>query len=84
MHVEILSKDKNSVDFNIDNVTISEVMRVYLQEQGVQFAAWRREHPSKPLNFKIIAGEQSLSKCISGAGEAIIEDCDKILAVVKK
>ena len=59
MELQILSDEKNSAEFKIDNVSVAEILRVYLnQVEGVRLAAWKREHPSKPLMFKIECEEK--------------------------
>ena len=84
MNIEVLKSDKGNIELKIDNTTIAEILRVYLYEQGVDFAAWRREHPSKPLIFKIESKDKGVKKAVSDAVSAIKSDCDKILKVVKK
>ncbi len=84
MNIEVLKSEKNDVELKIDNLTIAEILRVYLYEHGVDFAAWRREHPSKPLIFKIESNDKNVKKVVADAVSAIKSDCDKILKVVKK
>jgi DNA-directed RNA polymerase subunit L len=84
MNVEIIKSEKNELDLKIDNPTVAEVVRVYLNEQGVDFAAWRREHPSNPVSMTIKSSGKTVAKAISDAVEAIKKDCDKIVSVVKK
>ena len=84
MNVEVVKSEKNELDLHIDNLTVAEIMRVYLNDAGIEFAAWRREHPSKPLIFKIKTEGETAKKAVSNAIEAIKKDCDKLLAVVKK
>jgi DNA-directed RNA polymerase subunit L len=84
MNIEIVSQDKKSADIKIDNLTIAEVLRVYLNEQGADFAVWRREHPSKPLVMKIKTSEGTVGKAVEAAASAIKKDCDKLVALVKK
>ena len=67
MNIEILKNEKNEVEMKIDNLTIAEVIRVYLYQNGADFAAWRREHPSKPLIFKIQTKEGTVKKAVSNA-----------------
>jgi DNA-directed RNA polymerase subunit L len=84
MNIEIISQDKHNAEFRIDNLTVAEILRVYLNEQGVEFAAWKREHPSKPLIMKIQTSGNTVSKAVSDAVAAIKKDCDKLAALVKK
>ncbi len=84
MNIEIISQDKHSSEFKIDNLTVAEILRVYLNEQGVEFAAWRREHPSKPLIMKIETADGTVAKAVSDAAAAIKRDCDKLASALKK
>ncbi|MBM3233315.1 hypothetical protein FJZ18_04075 [Candidatus Pacearchaeota archaeon] len=82
MNIEIVSSEKNEVELKIDNLTVAEILRAYLNEQDVEFAAWRREHPSKPLIFKIKS--PNVKKSVSGAISALKKDCNQLLDAVKK
>ena len=84
MQVEIIKEDKNQVELKIDDVTVAEVLRVYLNEQGIDFAAWKREHPSKPVTFVIKSEGKTVKKAISEAVEAIKKDLENIEKTVKK
>ncbi|MEM4270997.1 MAG: RpoL/Rpb11 RNA polymerase subunit family protein [Candidatus Pacearchaeota archaeon] len=84
MKIEVIKEDKNSLELKIDNLTIAEILRVYLNKIGADFAAWKREHPSRPLIFKTKTSGKTVKKAISEAVDEIKKDCNKILAVVKK
>jgi len=84
MNIEIISQDKNNLEVKIDNPTIVEILRVYLNNQGIDFAAWRREHPSKPIIFKIQSSDKTIKKAISDAIESIKKDLEKISSTLKK
>ena len=83
MEVSIIKEDKHEVTLSIDSITVAEVLRVYLVEAGADFAAWRREHPSKPAVFRI-ASEKGVAKTMSVAINALKKDCDALRAVMKK
>lgn len=82
MNLEIIKAEKNDIELRIDNLTVAEILRVYLNEQDVDFAVWRREHPFKPLIMKIQS--QNVKKSVSDACSAIKKDIDKLAAAVKK
>jgi len=84
MNIEVVKSEKNEIELKIDNLTIAEVLRAYLYENGVDYAVWRREHPSKPLIFKIESASKGVKKVVADSVEAIKKDCDKIVAVLKK
>ncbi|MDD2444802.1 MAG: hypothetical protein PHX15_01540 [Candidatus Nanoarchaeia archaeon] len=47
MEIKILSDEKDSLDIELNNLTIAELLRVYLNENGAKLAVWKRDHPSK-------------------------------------
>ena len=48
MDIKVLKQDKDSIELEIESLTIAELLRVYLnKDSSVSFAAWKREHPSK-------------------------------------
>ena len=74
MEVEIVSQSANELELKIDNLTDAEILRVYLNEQGIKFAAWRREHPTKPIVFRIESSGKTVKKAVSEAVAAISKD----------
>ncbi len=82
MNIEVIKQEKEEVELKIDNLTVAEILRVYLYENGVEFAAWKREHPSKPLVFKIKGS--NVKKAVADSVNAIKKDCEKIEALLKK
>lgn len=84
MDVEILKQEKDLIELKVDNITIAEVLRVYLNDQGIKFAAWRREHPAKPVILRIESDKGTVKKAIGDAVSAIRKDADKILKLAKK
>ena len=84
MEVEVVKSDKDGVEIAVDNLTVAEVLRMYLNDQGIEFAAWRREHPSKPAVFRIKSSGKTVKKAIGDAVAAIKKDGDKILKGLKK
>ncbi len=84
MNVEVVTAEKNDLEVKLDNLTVAEILRVYLNEGGVEFAAWRREHPFKPLTLKVKTSGETAKKAVSDAVSAIKKDLDKLNSVVKK
>jgi len=81
MNIEVLKQEKNEVEFNIDNLTVAEILRVYLQEHA-DFAAWRRDHPFKPLTMRIESS--NVKKAVADSVEAIKKDLDVLVKGIKK
>ena len=84
MQIEIIQNEKHELTLSIDSITIAEILRVALYEQGAEFAAWRREHPSKPAILKIKSSDKPAKKVLTDTITSLIKECDKIKAVVKK
>ena len=84
MEIEITTHDKNNIELKIDNITVAEILRTYLNNQGIEFAAWRREHPTKPAIFKIKSTNKSIKKEITDAINEIKKDLAKITTEIKK
>ena len=84
MNIELVSYSANECELRIDNLTVAEVLRFYLNEQGIKFAAWRRDHLTKPAIFKIESSGKSVKKVISEAVSAISKDIDYLNKVVSK
>ena len=71
MEINIVKQEKDDAELELDRVTAAEVLRTYLNEQdGVEFAAWRREHPTKPAVLRI-ESSGSVKKEVSDAISAI-------------
>jgi DNA-directed RNA polymerase subunit L len=83
MNIEVVTRDKALVELNLDNATAAEILRVYLVAQGADFAAWRREHPSKPVMLRI-ESEKGVGKAVSAAVSALKKDLDALRSGLKK
>ena len=84
MQIEIVQQDKNNLELKIDNLTVAEILRVYLNKQGIEFAAWRREHPTKPIIFKIQSKDKTVKKEVVDAIISIKKELNKITAGITK
>jgi len=68
MEIKIINDEKNELELEINNQTIAELLRVYLnQDSNVKLAAWKKEHYSKPLKIKIIAEGKTPKKALQDA-----------------
>jgi DNA-directed RNA polymerase subunit L len=77
MDLKILKEDKEEIEVEIDNVTLAEVLRVYLNENSnVSFAAWKREHPTKNPVLKVKA--KNPKKAIKEAVSTVSKELDKV------
>ena len=47
MEIKILNSSKEEIEVEIDSLTISEILRVYLnKDPHVRLAVWKRDHPT--------------------------------------
>ncbi|MBS3083673.1 hypothetical protein J4423_02610 [Candidatus Pacearchaeota archaeon] len=84
MNVEIISQESDKIELRVDNLTVAEILRVYLNEQGIKFAAWRRDHLTKPVIFKIESSGKSVKKAVSEAVSAISKDLNSLVKGLDK
>ncbi|MBS3078727.1 hypothetical protein J4218_01265 [Candidatus Pacearchaeota archaeon] len=85
MEIKIIKDEKNELEVLIDNQTIVEIVRVYLNEDdGVKVAAWRKEHYSKPLHLKIVTEGKSAKKALADAIAKAQKDLEKYSDELKK
>ena len=77
MEMEILKQEKEAIEVQLDNLTLAEILRVYLnKDSDVKFAAWKREHPTKKPILSVKG--KNPKKAIKDAVSAIVKDLDKI------
>jgi DNA-directed RNA polymerase subunit L len=85
MEVNILEESKDDMKVEIDNLTIAEILRVYLnKDSDVTFAAWRREHPTKNPILVIKTKGKATKKALTDAVALLEKDLDKVQSEFKK
>ena len=84
MEVEVIKSEKEELEVKVNNLTIAEILRVYLNKQGVKFVAWRKKHPTKPIIFKLQTSGKTAKRAISEAISVIKKDVAKISTSLKK
>ena len=80
MEIKILKQDKKELDVEIDNLTIVELLRNYLnKDSSVKLAAWRRDHPTKApvLHIEAPSPKSALQKAIKAAEKDLIKYADE-------
>lgn len=82
MEIKILKDDKKELDVEIDNLTIAELLRAYLNQEDVKLAAWKRAHPTKNpvLHIEADNPKKLLQKAIAN----IQKELDKAQEEFKK
>jgi len=85
MEIKILKDEKNNLMIELDNQTIAELLRGYLNEDdSVELAAWKRENPEKPIILEIITKGKTAKKALEDAAASAEKDTDKLLEEFKK
>jgi len=85
MEINILKSSKEEIELEIENLTIAEILRVYLnKDSSVIFAAWKREHPTKKPILLIKTKGKTAKKALDNAVSLIAKDLDKLEADFKK
>ena len=66
MEINILKSSKNKIEIEVENLTIAEILRVYLnKDSSVTFAAWKREHPTKNIILSVETSGKTPKKSAS-------------------
>lgn len=85
MELKFLKDEKNEVEFEINSLTLAEILRVYLNENSdVTFAAWKREHYTKSPVMKVMTKDKDAKKLIKEAIDTVSKELDELSADFKK
>ena len=85
MEMKVLKSSKDEIELEVDNLTIVEILRVYLnKDSSVSFAAWRREHPTKSPILLVKTKGKTAKKAITDAVNSITKELDKVEDDFKK
>lgn len=79
MELKILKDEKENLEVQIDNLTIAELLRVYLnKDDKVAFAAWKREHPTENPILAVKTKGKMAKKAVKDAVDAVVKELDKV------
>ncbi len=85
MEVNVLKSSKEEMEVELENTTVAEILRVYLnKDSAVNFSAWRRDHPTKKPVLVVRTKGKAAKKAIEDAVKAITKDLDKAEEDFKK
>ncbi|MEK6926665.1 MAG: RpoL/Rpb11 RNA polymerase subunit family protein [Nanoarchaeota archaeon] len=85
MEIKILKEDKEEIDLELGELTIAEILRVYLnKDSDVIFAAWRKIHPTDKPVLKVKTKGKPAKKAVGDAISQIEKDLDRVLNDFKK
>ena len=84
MEIKFLKNTKNEVEVQIQDLTLAEILRVYLNnEPEVTFVAWKREHMTEKPILKIKTKDKDVKVIVKSAIETITKDLDDVLGNFK-
>ena len=85
MEVKILKNEKEEILLEIDNLTLVELLRAYLnKDSAVIFAAWKREHYTENPILKVKTKGKTAKKAVNDAIVHIAKELDQLDADFKK
>ncbi len=84
MEINIIKSEKNEIEFELDSITLAEILRVYLnKDSSVMLAVWKREHFTKNPVMLVKTKGKTPKKAIDDAVALINKDLDKTLKEFK-
>lgn len=79
MELKFLKTEKNAVEVEFPDLTMAEILRVYLnKDSSVTFAAWKREHMTVNPVLKVETKDKDAKAALTEAAKAIIADVDAV------
>ena len=79
MEINVIKSLKDEIKLEFENVTIAEILRVYLnKDSSVTFAAWKREHPTEKPILLVKTKGKTAKKAVNDAVNALTKDLDKL------
>jgi|TARA_Y100000034_G_scaffold121925_1_gene166755 DNA-directed RNA polymerase subunit L len=85
MEVNIIKSLKDEIHVELDDLTIAETLKVYLnKDSSVLLATWKRDHPTKNPVLVVKTKGKSPKKAISDAVSLVTKELDKIESDFKK
>ena len=85
MEFKILKISKDEMEVQVENLTLAEILRVYLNgDPSVTFAAWKRNHPSEKPILALKTKGKTAKKAIGDAVASAVKELEKIETEFKK
>jgi len=85
MEVKILKSAKEEIEFQVDSLSLVEILRVYLnKDSSVNFVAWKREHITENPIMLLKTKGKTAKKALNDAISAVTKDLDKLESDFKK
>ena len=85
MEVNVLKSSKDEIEVELENLSIAELLRVYLnKDSAVSFAAWKREHSSEKPVLLVRTKGKAAKKALNDAVSVIVKNLDRIESDFKR
>jgi DNA-directed RNA polymerase subunit L len=85
MEIKVLENSKNETKVELENVTLAEILRVYLnKDSAVSLAVWRRGHLTENPVLVVKTKGKTAKKAIADAANSVIKDLNSIESDFKK
>jgi len=85
MEIKILKDEKNELEADLDNQTVAELVRYYLnQDDNVELGVWKKTHYSKPVTLKVTTKGKTAKKALQDAIGKAKKDLKKYGDELKK
>lgn len=85
MELKILKEEKDNLIVELNNQTVAELLRVYLnKDDAVELAGWKRAHPENPVVFEIKTKGKTAKKALEDAVSKVEKELGKVQDEFKK
>lgn len=85
MELKILKDEKENIVVELNNQTVAELLRVYLnKDDAVEMAGWKREHPENPIVFEVKTKGKAAKKALEDAVSKVEKELGKVQDEFKK
>ena len=85
MEIKVIKDEKNNLEVEINNQTVAEIVRVYLNKDShVKMGVWKKIHYSKPVVLKVTTDGKTAKKALTDAITLIEKDLSKYKEEFKK
>jgi len=82
MEIKVIKDEKDLLEVEINNLTIVEILRIYLNKNGAKLAVWKRNHPSEAPILHVEGDNPK--KMVKDAVIAIEKEIDAAVSEFKK
>ena len=85
MKIKFLKEEKNELEFELESLTLAEILRVYLnKDSAVTFVAWKKEHETMDPILKVKTSGKNAKIIVKNAVNSILKELDQLSEDFKK